>query len=169
MNSRIFTGLFGSIVILLAAGAPDDTPPAEPPKSSGADRIAGMKWIAGTWRGAMWGGEFEAWYCTPDGGKVMSYNTLRKDGKVSYYEFEVFELDDKGRVVFRPFPRGRAATPLMLADADPAQRKMVFENKKKDFPTRIVYHLAADDRLVITLSDPFGDGKKEEVFDLRRK
>ena len=94
---------------------------------------------------------------------------MRKDGKVSFYEFEVFEVNKKGRVVFRPFPKGRAATPLMLVQANESQRKVVFENKKKDFPTRITYHRVADDRLVITLSDPFGDSKQEEVFDLRRK
>lgn len=169
MTTRILATLFGSLLILLTAAAPDDKPSLDKKQPTGAEQIAGMKWIAGTWSGAMWGGEFETWYCSPEGGKVMSYSTLRKEGKMSYYEFEVFELNNQGRVVFRPFPKGGAATPLILVEADPSARKVVFENKKKDFPTRMTYHRVADDRLVITLSDPFGDSKHEEVFDLRRK
>jgi hypothetical protein len=169
MTFRVLATICISIVILLAAAAPDEKASPEAKPASGADQIAGMKWIAGTWSGPMWGGEFETWYCTPEGGKVISYSTLRKQGKLSFYEFEVFEVNSKGQVVFRPFPKGGAATPLILAEADASSRKVVFENKKKDFPTRITYHRVADDRLVITLSDPFGENKHEEVFDLRRK
>lgn len=154
--------LAGSLLALTAAGPQT--------QHRGNEQIASMAWIAGEWEGPMWGGTFQAYYCTPEGGKVMSYNKLLKGDKVAYHEFEVFELSDEGGVIFRPFPGGSAkATPLMLSECDAKARKVVFENKKKDYPTRIVYHRVADDRLVITLSDPFGDSKKIETFDLRRK
>ena len=116
----------------------------------------------------MWGGKFQTYYCTPDGGKVMSYSKLIKQDKVVFHEFEVFERSSKGEVIFRPFPQGSPAQPLTLAECDPKSHKVVFENKKKDFPTRIVYQRVEKDRLVITLSDPFGESKKVETFDLRR-
>ncbi len=51
---------------------------------------------------------------------------------------------------------------------NPKLRQAVFENPAKDYPTRIVYHRAADDRLVITLSDPFGGTTQTERFELTR-
>jgi Domain of unknown function (DUF6265) len=163
MKLRILSICLLSIVFVALAAGPSD-------KMTGREQISSMSWIAGDWEGEMWGGTFHAYYCTPEGGKVMSYNTLTKNDKIGFYEFEVFELDSKGRVIFRPFPGGRAsATPLLLADCDAKARKVVFENKKKDYPTRITYHRVADDRLVITLSDPFGGSDKVETFDLRRK
>lgn len=162
---KVCTRIIAVIAITAAVAAAG--PGAE---KSGKDQIASMAWIAGTWEGPMWGGIFQAYYCTPDGGKVMSYNKLLVDGKINYYEFEVFELDDNGDVIFRPFPNGSTkARPLMLIECDPKTHKIVFENPKKDYPTRIVYHRVADDRLVISLSDPHGKSKKVETFDLRRK
>lgn len=163
MKLRILSTCLAGVLIAAVAAGPKE-------KTTGSEQISSMAWIAGDWAGDMWGGTFHAYYCTPEGGKVMSYNTLIKDGKVGFYEFEVFELDSKGRVIFRPFPGGKKlANPLLLASCDAKARKVVFENRKKDFPTRITYHRVADDRLVITLSDPFGGSDKVETFDLRRQ
>lgn len=131
-------------------------------------QIAEMHWLAGTWEGKMWGGTFVAYYCTPDGGKVMSYNKLIKKGAVAFHEFEVFEVEN-GKVVFHPFPGGKKATSLTLTECDLKAKRVVFENPQKDFPTRIVYHRVADDNLVITLSDPHNDSKRVQKFDLKRK
>lgn len=137
-----------------------------PTSAPASSQIADLAFLAGDWEGPMSGGVFHAYYCTPEGGRVMSYNTLRKDGQITYHEFEVFEPDGD-KVIFRPFPAGKPAVPLMLVQCDRQARKAVFENPGKDFPTRIVYHRVADDRLVITLSDPHGGSDKTETFDLR--
>lgn len=140
------------------------------PKSKKAptEQIASMDWLAGDWVGEIWGGHFHAYYCTPEGGRVMSYNYLEKSGKKTYFEFEVFEPEGD-KVMFRPFPGGKKATPLTLTSCDPQKRKVVFENPEKDFPTKMVYHRVEDDRLVITLSDPHHESDKVEKFDLKRK
>lgn len=142
------------------------TSSASTPSSSPAPQIADLAFLAGDWEGPMWGGGFHAYYCTPEGGRVMSYNTLRKDGRIAYHEFEVFEPEGD-KVIFRPFPAGKPADTLTLVECDRKQRKAVCENPQKDFPTRIVYHRVAEDRLVITLSDPHGGSDKTETFDLR--
>ena len=54
------------------------------------------------------------------------------------------------------------------ARRDGVAQQAVFENPAKDWPTRIVYHRAGPDRLVITLSDPHGTSDKVETFDLGR-
>ncbi len=130
-------------------------------------QIKSLSWLAGDWEGAIWGGTFHAYYTAPQGGRVMSYNRLIKDGRQTYHEFEVFEID-RDTVVFRPFPRGKPATPMPLAVCDPGARRIVFEKPDKDFPTRIEYHRIADDRLVITLTDPHCESDKVETFDLKR-
>lgn len=116
----------------------------------------------------MWGGTFVAYYSTPDGGKVLSHSQLQRENKTVFYEFEVMEVvGDK--VMLHPHPGGKKAVSLQLHTSDAKARKAVFENPKKDYPTRIVYHRSAEDRLVITLSDPHGSSDKVEKFDLRRQ
>jgi hypothetical protein len=136
-------------------------------ESNPNEQIASMKWIAGTWEGPMWGGTFRAYYTTPEGGKVISYNELIKDGQPSFYEFELFQVEN-GKVVFNPFPRGKKLAPVPLTECDPGEMRVVFEKPDKDFPTRIEYHRQAPDRLVITLTDPHNKSDKTQVFDLSR-
>ena len=128
-------------------------------------RLDSLDWLAGSWRGAMWGGDFRAHYSTPAGGKLLSYSELLKEGKSVFYEFEKFETKD-GEIYLTPYPGGRAAASFKLASVE--GKKATFDNPKKDFPTRIVYHHKADDNLVITLSDPHGKSGKVQVFDLKR-
>lgn len=170
--------------------------PASSPATESSHPISGLDFLAGVWRGPMWGGEFEAHYSTTAGGRVIGYSRLFRGERVAFYEFEVFQVDDgrapkppapggeagsqpaerpqasesdekPPRVVLLPYPGGRPAVPLYLTSVDPAARRAVFENPGKDYPTRIVYHRVESDRLVITLDDPHGGGEKVEVFDLR--
>lgn len=137
-------------------------------QTAGPDQqIASMAWLAGTWEGPMWGGTFTAYYCTPEGGKIMSFNRLMKDGQVGFHEFEVFEVQD-GRVMFLPYPGGKPATPMPMTQCDAQGRKATFEKPDKDFPTRIEYHRKSENNLVITLSDPHGGSSKVQTFDLKR-
>lgn len=129
----------------------------------GTAKIDSLAWLAGRWSGPMWGGEFVATYNAPAGGKLLSFSELRKGDEAAFYEFEVFEARDEG-LVFTPYPRGQKKETFKLTASE--AQKAVFENPDKDFPTRIEYHRAARDRLVITLSG--GGGGKTETFDLKR-
>jgi len=129
--------------------------------------LAGLEWLAGTWSGAMWGGEFVAHYSTPAGSRVISHSELLQDGNVAFYEFEVFRVVD-GAVRLLPHPGGTPAGPFKLARLDRSARKAVFENREKDFPTRVTYHRSSDESLTITLDDPTGASDKVEVFALTR-
>jgi Domain of unknown function (DUF6265) len=128
-------------------------------------KIDSLAWLAGKWSGSMWGGEFVATYNAPAGGKLLSFSELKKGGKTSFYEFEVFEATEGG-LVFTPYPGGKKKETFKLAASEAS--KAVFENPDKDFPTRIEYHRVEKDRLVITLSDPHHGSDKTETFDLKR-
>lgn len=159
-----------AVALLMAAAFPlaraplADDPPAPP---TPADRLAGMTWLAGAWSGPMWGGTFRTYYSTPEGGRILSHSQLVKDGKVAFHEFELFTVTADA-VVLVPHPGGVPAAEFRLAAFDAAAKSATFDSPKNDFPTRIVYHRVADDRLVITLSDPHGASGKLETFDLAR-
>ena len=95
---------------------------------------------------------------------VLSFSELDKDGSIGHFEFEKFAVAD-GKVVLQPYPGGRPATALTLTALD--GKKAVFENPKKDYPTRITYEVVKN-HLLITLSDPHGNSDKSETFDLKR-
>ena len=148
--------------LVLAEDAPHEQ------REGGQSPVSGLAFLAGNWAGPMWGGEFRTYYSTPDGGRVLSYSELRHGEKVSYHEFEKFEQRGD-RLVFTPFPGGKPAVELTLTELDEDAKKAVFENPEKDFPTRIVYHRVAEDRLVITLSDPHKKTGEVQTFDLMRQ
>lgn len=173
------TGPFATLALLVTLlSGPFDPLPAEPAPAvaQAADEgkadepaqvLAAMDWLAGDWNGSIWGGEYHAYYSTPEGGRILSHSRLLQDGKQAFYEFEVFEARDEG-VHLQPYPGGRPADGFTLASYDKGARRAVFENPKKDFPTRIVYERVSDSELVITLSDPHGGSDKVERFELSR-
>ena len=148
--------LFLSLAFVSSA-APDGPSPEE--------AIADMGWLAGTWSGDMWGGRFVAHYSTPDGGRILSFSQLTRNGSEAFYEFEVFAPDGDA-VRLQPFPGGKRADVLTLTSVSAAERRAVFENPDKDYPTHIVYECPTEDELVITLSDPHGGSDRTERFAL---
>ncbi len=134
---------------------------------SGRDIITSMTWITGDWSGPMWGGTFRAHYASPAAGRLLSESELVKEGRVVHYEFESFRAKGE-KVLLTPFPGGKRAATFELTAYDREGKRATFENAKNDFPSRIVYHRAADGRLVITLSAPHHGSDKEETFDLKR-
>ena len=144
--------------------------PFAPQEGTKADQdLAAMDWLAGYWAGEMWGGDFHAMYSTPEGGLILSHSRLLKEGRESFYEFEVFGPMNDEVIWLQPFPGGKKAVGFQLDELDREARKATFEQPEKDYPTRIVYHRVSEDELVITLSDPHGESEKVERFELRRQ
>ena len=151
------------LLLVIAAAVVAQEDKAEP-KPKPEARLSALKWLAGSWKGEMWGGQFHAYYSTPEGGRILSHSFLKKGGRQAFYEFEKFDVQ-QGEVVYIPYPGGRQAAHFLLKES-PANRA-VFENPKKDYPTRIVFE-RREKLLVITLTDPFGKNPKKEVFRLNR-
>jgi hypothetical protein len=156
-------------LLALLSGLIALAPVAPQERTKAGDDLAAMDFLAGYWSGEMWGGEFHAHYSTPEGGLILSHSRLLKEGKESFYEFEVFGPASDELVWLQPFPGGSKAVGFRLEELDREARKATFEQPDKDFPTRIVYHRQAEDELVITLDDPHGDSDKVEVFALKRQ
>lgn len=165
-NVQVASVILGGVCVLYGLFVLTDRAFAEKPTADkAAVDMAPLAFLAGSWHGEMWGGMFHAYYSTPDGGKVLSHSRLMKDGKVAFYEFEVFEGVD-GKTQLTPHPGGKPAASFHLVKRE--GKTATFENPKKDFPTRIVYERVGDDALHITLSDPYGKSDKTEAFKLKR-
>jgi len=153
------------IVVVAIAGALLAEDAKQPEGPTAEQKLQALKWVSGSWSGKMWGGEFHAYYSTPDGGKILSHSYLKKGGKQSFYEFEKFDVQ-KGQVVYIPFPGGRRAKHFLLTES--GRMRAVFDNPEKDYPTRITFE-RDENLLEITLSDPHNKSPKKEVFRLQRQ
>lgn len=161
-----------SLAVLASALADRNAAPPAANKPGAApsarDALATMSWLAGDWVGEMDGGRFDAYYSTPEGGRILSYSTLTKDGKVVFHEFEVFAVS-KDTLRLRPHPRAMPAAIFTMQSIEPQRRRAVFQNPHNEFPKRIAYHRVSESRLLITLSDLGAEeGHQEQTFDLRR-
>ncbi len=137
---------------------------AHPPekKMSADAQLAQLDFLAGTWRND-W---FEATYTTPAGGMVLSVNKEFRDGKVSFFEIERFDVRD-GKVTMQPFLNGKQA-PVAFPLHALAGKRAHFRNAAHDFPQDLVYERVADDRLLIELTGVEGGQARQLRFDLRR-
>lgn len=141
-------------------------------------RVADLAFLTGRWEGELTmvrDGQagpdrpqrFEATYSSADGGHLLSTSkAYESDGSTEFFEFELFR-DLGGKVVLNPLPGGRPAAPFELTALDAAARRAVFESPKNDWPKRIVYHRAADDRLTIVASGPQEGHEMELRLELR--
>lgn len=124
-----------------------------------------LSWLEGTWEADAWGGKLTATYAEGRDGGVIGHSSLRHGADESYYEFEVFVVED-GEASVTPYPGGKKAERFALASA--GAERAVFEHPEKDYPTRITYERRGEG-LVITLEDPHGTSGKTETFEFVRK
>ena len=132
------TRISGCITVaLLACAIPaparaGDKPPAD------LDRLA---WLVGSWIERKQGVETDVHWIAPKGGIMLGVNrTVRAAGKTSF-EFMRIARTPSG-ISYCASPAGGTATEFHVVEA--GDKKVVFENPKHDFPTRILYWLDGD-------------------------
>lgn len=129
-----------------------------------------LSWLEGAWTASAWDGTLNADYTTRADGFTIGYTHLIKDGVQAYHEFEIFAHDATGFYLI-PHPAGKPAPRFALTSHTPG--RAVYENREKDFPTRIVYERIGDsrigDQLIITLSDPLNKTSEPLVFTFTRR
>ena len=113
---------------------------ASPPSTD----VQTLSWLSGRWVGTQSGTESEEFWTDVRGGTLLGVHRDTKEGKTVGYEFFRIETVPEGLTYFAS-PQGRAATPFRAIEN--ANRRVVFENKQHDFPTRILYWLGSDGKL----------------------
>ena len=103
-----------------------------------------VAFIAGTWSGEEGGVAMEEHWTAPAGGLMLGLHRDVAKGKAVFFEFLRIEATPAGIVYFAS-PKGAPATPFPLVES--GGKRAVFENRKHDFPTRIIYRLTPDGAL----------------------
>ncbi|HVE66130.1 MAG TPA: DUF6265 family protein [Thermoanaerobaculia bacterium] len=103
-----------------------------------------VAFLAGTWTGEEGGVSMEEHWTKPAGGLMLGLHRDVAPGKPAFFEFLRIEATPKG-IVYLASPRGAPPTPFPLVES--GGNRAVFENRKHDFPTRIIYRLKTDGSL----------------------
>ncbi|MFN2387862.1 MAG: DUF6265 family protein [Thermoanaerobaculia bacterium] len=123
------------------------------------DALAGLAWMEGTWTGEDAGTVSEETWTSPRGGMMLGVHRDVAGGKTVSYEFLRIQATPDSIVYFAS-PKGAPPTPFRLVEKGPA--RAVFENRKHDFPVRILYWLDAGGALHARIEGP---GEKPKAFE----
>jgi hypothetical protein len=125
--------------------------------------IDSLSWLSGEWE--MEG--FKAHYTSPEGGQIFSVSRYFKDGNLTFFEFEQFQMKD-GSLHVTPYPKGEKSDSFRLVNSDPNLKKAVFQNPEHDWPQELSYERISNDRLLILVSGSQNGKMRVERFDLKR-
>ena len=104
--------------------------------AAAADDIARLSWLAGCWTGTHDEVTTEEHWTSPAGGEMVGMNKAVSEGRVVFFEF-LRIAPQEGKLCYLASPRGGAVTAFCATTI--SEHRVVFENRKHDFPQRIVY------------------------------
>jgi len=142
-----------------------------PVERAGANELAALAWLEGTWICDSAPGEVteESWGHARGGWMLGAGRTLRSDGtgeRVVGFEFLRIEQRADG-LVYVAQPGGRApATEFRLVES--TRDAWCFENPTHDFPRRIHYQRHGDSAFTASLSGLEGDQPLQFELEFRR-
>ena len=123
--------------------------------------IKKLSWLSGAWVQAQTNSTFTTLTVSELRGKKYfgTESTLKLDaGKVLIQSFENFEIRDGSPIELEVFPQGQKS--LVMKATAVTKNKIVFENKKHDFPQQWSFELLKNGTLVETAK---GRGQKIEL------
>jgi hypothetical protein len=105
-----------------------------------------IAWLAGCWSNVgSETGSGEQWMA-PAGGTMFGMSRFVRDGKTAGFEYMKISEAAEGALVFTAMPNGKSPTDFVAIEI--GSEKVVFENMAHDFPQRVMYIRASDDRLL---------------------
>jgi hypothetical protein len=144
MKSGLFAVLVSAVLLVTMPVFPEETSSPDP-----RERLEGIDWLEGHWRGPADEGEWEAIYGSPEGGLILGVSKQIVDEQVVLFEYERFAVEGDD-VIMAPSPAGRPSPIVFtLTEFDAEAPRAVFTNPTHDFPQILTYHRVADDRLSI--------------------
>jgi hypothetical protein len=144
--------------LLLAACAPLAQAQANP--------FAPIAWLAGCWaQQGREAGSVEQWMA-PAGGLMLGMARTLKDGRVVEFEFMQLRAGADGQLAFVAQPQGLPPVEFKLLRQ--AEAEAAFENAAHAFPQRVIYRLAAPDRLVARIEGTLNGKARGIDFTMQR-
>lgn len=105
-----------------------------------------LNWMAGSWRGDVWGGVMEEHWTNSNGDTLVGMNRVVKDGKTMHREFLSIETRDGAAVmtvfIARKVDGPISPTDFTLTESEP--NHVVFENPDHERLSRITYDRTGD-------------------------
>ena len=155
------------LAALALSGALADARPGVDPVTPSGDPVAALAWMAGEWSGVdEHGVTNEEHWMEPAGGMMLAVHRDVAGGRATSFEFLRIE-STPGGVVYFASPRGKPATPFPMIESR-AQR-VVFENPKHDFPTRILYWLGSGGEMHAKIEGKMGGKPASEEWTWKRR
>lgn len=139
-------------------------------RGTSSDEVAGLGQLAflvGHWRGQFGDSTWDATYGAASGGRMLGHSELRRQGEVSFFEFEIFRSDADG-LTLQPHPEGKASVLFRAVTSERTPRRVVFANLQHDWPTQISYENPSPNRLRIIASAPNRPDAPRQVYELLR-
>lgn len=130
--------LISACLLAAVAGCASSSRSGRPAPLPPDERLAVLDWMTGRWitDAAASGQRSEEIWSQPSGGVMLGMARTFRDGKVIFFEYLRIEASDEG-LQYVAQPRGRPPVAFPLVEAD--RSRVVFENPKHDFPSRITY------------------------------
>ncbi|MBI3349097.1 MAG: hypothetical protein HY020_18045 [Burkholderiales bacterium] len=131
-----------------------------------SEPLTRLAWLAGCWvQPGREAGSVEQWMA-PAGGLMLGMSRTLKDGRIVEFEFMQLRAEDGGKLSYVAQLHGRAPTVFPLVKQTEAET--VFENPTHDFPQRVLYRLAAPDRLVARIEGTLNGKARALDFPMQR-
>ncbi len=134
--------------------------------SASADPFAPVSWLAGCWtQQGREAGSTEQWMA-PAGGLMLGMARTLKNGRAVQFEFMQIRANADGRLSFVAQPQGKPPTEFGLLRQ--SESEVVFEDPAHDFPQRVLYRLAAPDRLLARIEGQLNGQERGFDFPMQR-
>lgn len=124
-------------------------------------KVSDFQWLSGLWNFEQGERTCEEYWRPLINNRLEGKSTAKKKGKITMQERMVIEQDSAGAVFYRVFSGGSRQVSFKLVQFD--QSTVVFENRKNDFPQRIVYERISEDSLRATV-DGTVKGKMQSIL-----
>jgi hypothetical protein len=139
------TTIKAAVLAVVLAGS------AGPATGGDVERLA---WLQGRWVGEKDGTATEESWTAPLGGALLGLHADVQGGRLRSWEFLRIDTTPEGTFYFAS-PRSAPPTAFKLVEL--SERQVVFENRRHDFPQRILYWMDAAGALHARIEGPQGD------------
>lgn len=136
---------------------------AKPTKHS----IFELGWLTGTWEGPYRNGQLEECFMRPNGGSLLGVSRIVINGQLVHREYLDFTEREDGRIVLKVTWPERTTAELVLGAL--REKEAVFDNLVGEMPSRLVYRLGEDLRLVVRVEGTYVSRPVHEEFRLERR
>ena len=117
--------------------------------------------MSGTWVGEVWGGLMTEQWSPLDGGTMLAWNRMIKDGKTAHREFISIVIGDPTTLTVQVFHQPEEMVTYNLVRSE--GREAVFENLDHERLQRMIYRRERDRVMILLEGRRKGEPFRDEI------